>query len=357
MDGDGGEEDELSCLLCVACPRAVRAVPCGHCVACECCSVRHVLSQLKHGELRPRCSHGCGAEIQEILVVQIGSTPPLVPVYEATSLGRPGALSLRTFLQRLAAEEKQTHAREGAKIAAAEALALLDAAAGARLQLRFFDAVETGDLTECRNLHAEGASIHACDDQHLSPIHICAQLGHVEVAMWLKSEGAAIDAGANGQVALHFACVHGELPFAKWLVSEGADVNARADNGAMPLHGACQEGHIEVIEWLLEAHQGAILDAADEDGAQPLHAACQEGHLAVVELLCARGANVRATDDDGRGPLHACCVNGHLDVAQRLVELGANADACDRLGKRPADFAAANGHTEVVEWLEGRAKD
>ena len=48
-------------------------------------------------------------------------------------------------------------APDDAKAAAAEALAMLDAAAGARLQLRFFDHVEAGDLDSCRALHAEGA--------------------------------------------------------------------------------------------------------------------------------------------------------------------------------------------------------
>lgn len=265
------DEDDGLCVLCYAQPRVLRYRPCGHCVACERCAIRHVLAQLQAGELRPRCSHGCGAEIVDVLRVE-RADPPIFERDEGNASCQPGAHSLEAFLERAAQKVLRCSVAQDAS----QAWLRLREAAGARRQLAFFEAVEAGDLDGCVALRRAGASVSAADRQQLQPLHICAQLGLVELARWLVSEGAAVGAVANGQVALHFACVHGELVFAQWLAEEGADVHCRADNGAAPLHGACQEGHLEVARWLLDA--GAAVDPPDEDGSVPLHAACQEGH-------------------------------------------------------------------------------
>lgn len=342
------DEDDGLCLLCAGKPRTIRYVPCGHCVTCKSCTVRHVLAQLKNGELRPRCSHGCGAEILHLIQLtweqeSIGRTPR---IYQPVDEGEHTCRSLADFLTQAAAEADA----DSDCLAANEAAQQLKQTATARLQLFFFDAIEMDDYEECARLLAQGASVNAPDEQELTPLHVCAQLGHLALAEWLVSEGASLEAEANGQVALHYACVHGHLEFAQWLVREGADPDCRSDSGAVPLHGACQEGYISVVEWLLKC--GAAVSAMDDEGAQPLHAACQEGHCDVARLLLANGADIRAVDGDGRAPLHAACVNGHLEVAEWLVSEGAAVEVTDRIGKRPIDFARANNHHAVVELLE-----
>ena len=166
------EDDEL-CLLCCTTQRNVRYIPCGHAVTCAKCAVRHVLSQLRQGELLPRCAHGCGTEIKRVMRLEMVGAP--VPIYTA---GNPNSdqlsgYSLDTFLESMVEDTKDD---------AAAALEMWTDGQDSRLQAAFFDAVEAGDLSEARALRAEGASIHAEDDQQLMPLHICSQLGHIEAS-------------------------------------------------------------------------------------------------------------------------------------------------------------------------------
>jgi ankyrin repeat protein len=39
-----------------------------------------------------------------------------------------------------------------------------------------------------------------------------------------------------GNTPLHDACSNGHTDMAKWLVSNGADINAKNDSGSTPLH-------------------------------------------------------------------------------------------------------------------------
>ena len=204
------DDDDGLCLLCCALPRNVRYLPCGHAVSCETCAVRHVLSQLKQGKLHPHCSNGCGAKIEQVERLKNSRVP--IPIYTAGKVN--SGHSLVVFLENMVAEN-------GDDASASAALEMWTDLADSRLQAAFFDAVDAGDLAQCRALRAEGASIHAEDEQQLMPLHICSQLGHIDIAQWLLSEGASIDAGANGQVAMHFACVHGELEMANWLLANG----------------------------------------------------------------------------------------------------------------------------------------
>jgi cytohesin len=50
---------------------------------------------------------------------------------------------------------------------------------------------------------------------------------------------------------LHWAAYEGHKEIAELLISEGADVNAKADGGGTPLHQAAYEGHKEVAELLI----------------------------------------------------------------------------------------------------------
>lgn len=268
-------------------------------------------------------------------------------IYKAESNELRTDQELDEFLKMVALTADDESCRE----AAVEALALWVQASDARLQHAFFEAVEAGDLALCQSLRSQGASIYAEDAQQLMPLHICAQLGHITLATWLLAEGAELDAGANGQVAMHFACVHGELDFAMFLRSHGGDVSCTSeDTGAQPLHGSCQEGHLSCVAWLIS--EGAAVDARDDEGALPLHAAAQEGHLEVAKRLRALGAPVDVADIHGRTAMHSACVNGHLCVAQWLRSEGAAVDIEDASGRRPGDYANANGHTHVNDWLK-----
>ncbi|EOD04694.1 hypothetical protein EMIHUDRAFT_220814 [Emiliania huxleyi CCMP1516] len=228
--GGGCSDDDGLCVLCYAQPRVLRYRPCGHCVACERCAIRHVLAQLQAGELRPRCSHGCGAEIVDVLRVE-RADPPIFERDEGNASCQPGAHSLEAFLERAAQKVLRCSVAQDAS----QAWLRLREAAGARRQLAFFEAVEAGDLDGCVALRRAGAS----------------------VAQLLRERGADLAAAdLDGRTALHFASVNGHLEagcltrnasdspesaaclaraVARWLVGEGVAADSRDAMGRRAL--------------------------------------------------------------------------------------------------------------------------
>lgn len=90
---------------------------------------------------------------------------------------------------------------------------------------------------------------------------------------------------------LHMASSHGQLEIAKWLVSQGADLDAIGGVGdRRPIDEAAAAGHVEIVRLLIES--GAKLDASNSI-RNPLFAAIVGGlsfsHTAVAKLLIDAG--------------------------------------------------------------------
>lgn len=67
-----------------------------------------------------------------------------------------------------------------------------------------------------------------------------------------------------GWTPLHYACTRGHLEVAQFLVTNGADVNASSINGSTPLMMAVQSGNEELIKYLLD--KGADLQQRNTQG-------------------------------------------------------------------------------------------
>ncbi|EOD09245.1 hypothetical protein EMIHUDRAFT_216614 [Emiliania huxleyi CCMP1516] len=264
------DEDDGLCVLCYAQPRVLRYRPCGHCVACERCAIRHVLAQLQAGELRPRCSHGCGAEIVDVLRVE-RADPPIFERDEGNASCQPGAHSLEAFLERAAQKVLRCSVAQDAS----QAWLRLREAAGARRQLAFFEAVEAGDLDGCVALRRAGAS----------------------VAQLLRERGADLAAAdLDGRTALHFASVNGHL-----------EAGCLARNASDSPESACLA---RAVRRLLRA----------------LDYACFSGHTAVARYLCGLASGACRTETELRLVLR----HPRLKLEQ-LVEGGYCISALQRL--------------------------
>jgi ankyrin repeat protein len=99
---------------------------------------------------------------------------------------------------------------------------------------------------------------------------------------------------------LHYACLKGHLDLAQWLHTAGASLDATDRAGGAPLHYACSGGRLDVAQWLHSA--GASLDATDRAGLAPLHYACSWGHLDVAQWLCSAGADATLKTNVGSTP-------------------------------------------------------
>ena len=101
---------------------------------------------------------------------------------------------------------------------------------------RLFKAVGAGDLAAVQAAVVDGASVRAQDDDGREPLHLACFKGHLDIAQWLHSAGASLDATDSdaGWTPLHFACYSGHLEVAQWLCSAGADATLKTNDGNTP---------------------------------------------------------------------------------------------------------------------------
>ncbi len=156
---------------------------------------------------------------------------------------------------------------------------------GATLELH--EAVAVGNLNRVKELvETKPALAKSYSPDGFPVFALAAALGHDDVARYLQSKGAEINAiatNATGYSALTGAVASGHALIAQWLAENGADVNYRYAKGYSPLLTAAANGHLEIVKMLL-AH-GADFDARTDDGKSALTFAQERGHNEVAKYL------------------------------------------------------------------------
>ena len=147
---------------------------------------------------------------------------------------------------------------------------------------KLFKAAWTGDIT---NLHNTNADVNTKDALGRTPLHIAAEKGYGDVAMFLVENGTDVNlTEANGNTPLIFI-IHkiGNLEITKRLIAKGAVVNAQNRTGETALMYAAWRGHSEIVQLLLKNRADATLKNRQGDTALTL--AESKGHLAIVQML------------------------------------------------------------------------
>lgn len=172
-----------------------------------------------------------------------------------------------------------------------EAIATVSAAHPEATPMRLTDdafrfAAYEGKIDSVREGIKAGNNINAFDpERRLTPLHMAAYNGHVEVIKLLLEHGATLDArDFEGKTPLLHASTGPYSEALKVLIEAGADVNAaEATEAFTPLMMAAGLGQTEVVKILL-AHK-ANRDLLDNDGDSALKHAQNSGHVDIVELL------------------------------------------------------------------------
>jgi ankyrin repeat protein len=235
----------------------------------------------------------------------------------------------------------------------------------------------------------------------LLPLHAAALGDQKEVAEFLLSKGASVNADANipsGTTPLHCAAFAGSRDVAELLIDHGADVNAEAgvrqkmrpldfavrsarndmaklliDKGAdtsqadFLLFQACRQVDKDLAELLIR--KGADVNSkAWGDGDAPALEAIWFGYtkatkpadvprlLGVLELLLDHGADPDAKDRWDWSLLHYACDN--VDLTKLLLDRGANPNVRTGWeGLTPLHFVADKGNKAVTQLLLSRGAD
>ena len=197
-----------------------------------------------------------------------------------------------------------------------------------------FGAVGNGDLKSIRAMvERDPKLVFSTDRFGRTPLHRVAETGHCEVAEFLLTHQANVDARSpEGATPLHYAAGGGHKAMVELLLAHGAEVNS--------------------AEWKFPVNPPDLVRVG---GSTPLHFAARQGHREVVDLLLAHKAEVNAKDDRGNSPLHRAAGGGHQNVAELLLDHSAGVNAKDNDARTPADVAERNGHHAMAEFLRPRA--
>ena len=123
---------------------------------------------------------------------------------------------------------------------------------------------------------------------------------------------------AAGVTPLHMAALGGWLELAQLLLDQGALINARDKlSGGTPLIMAVMHGHTDVIELLLA--QGADIDMATNRGTTALHAAVAVGRRDIVRRLLDHGADISLRDEKNCTPADWAQKFGREDMRLMLA--------------------------------------
>jgi ankyrin repeat protein len=160
-----------------------------------------------------------------------------------------------------------------------------------------------------RLLLEHGADVNAREVDHLTPLHVAARYGRIEVLRVLLEHGTSVGAADDDRkTAFHEHVnardVEDKTPLhvvsespdwndpnfvpsltnvARLLLEYGADVNARRNDLFTPLHVAARYGRVELARMLLE--HGANVAAEDEDGKTASEYASEMGRKEITKLL------------------------------------------------------------------------
>ena len=147
---------------------------------------------------------------------------------------------------------------------------------------RLFKAVWTADVASLRGTRID---INRKDAVGRTPLHIAAEKGYIDVAMFLIEMGANVNVtDANGNTPLIFI-IHKtrDMEIIKRLLEKGAAVNTQNRTGETALMYAAWRGHTNIVHLLLENRADATLKNRQDDTALTL--AQSQGHLEIVEML------------------------------------------------------------------------
>jgi ankyrin repeat protein len=189
---------------------------------------------------------------------------------------------------------------------------------------------------------ANGIGINEDSGDSGKPIHVAAELGHIEVTGYLIEQNVDVNGVCSWSVGglssvqatpLWVAAWSGNIEEIEFLAKKGGDIKYKANDGGTLLHAAAMNGHANVIKYLVE--RGLNLEERAQcpnahpmvrgwRNITPLGVAANYGQLRAVQALAEAGADVNAAFEDKWNVLALAIVSRQKDVVVYLLEKGAN---------------------------------
>ncbi|MEY2631102.1 MAG: hypothetical protein RLZZ469_2000 [Bacteroidota bacterium] len=135
--------------------------------------------------------------------------------------------------------------------------------------------------------------------QQVTDVFEVARKGTISQAEAIvKTNPKAFDViNENGFSPLILACYRGNNEVAKFIISQGADINAKSDMGSA-LMACIVKGNNEIAQFLIA--NKADLNLVDNQGTTALMYAVQFKNTAIIKLLLTNNANKELKDNKGK---------------------------------------------------------
>ncbi|OIW01018.1 hypothetical protein TanjilG_14201 [Lupinus angustifolius] len=209
---------------------------------------------------------------------------------------------------------------------------------------------------------------HATARASLSPLHVAASNGRIEMLCMLLEHNVNVDiVNQHRQTPLMLAVMHGKTGCMEKLIQAGANILMFDSLSRRTcLHYAAYYGHLGCLKAILStAHSTRVADSwgfsrfvniRDINGETPLHLAARQRQTECLHFLLDRGALVCATTGGygyhGSTPLHMAAHGGSVECVRMLLASGADRLQLDPYGRIPFSVALKYKHKACAALLD-----
>ncbi|KAI6652086.1 Transient receptor potential cation channel [Oopsacas minuta] len=190
------------------------------------------------------------------------------------------------------------------------------------------------ELRSCKMVH----------DSYTDLLHISAEQGHLQLTQYIIEEnyklGRSIinDPNSDGITPLHLAAREGHIEVVKLLLKFGAILH-HCPKGFSPFALATLTGSLRTLQILLESFKYAK-DMSTYNGDTPLHIAASNGHSEIVTFLLDKNAKI-TLNNEGTTFFYSAIMNDHSNVVSVTLKHKRWQEALDILAtSKPPPFAA-----------------
>ncbi len=192
------------------------------------------------------------------------------------------------------------------------------------LRLRMSTAVKNNDCDEIRRLLKIGMHIDDKTINGLSPLHLAAEDGNLDMVSFLLNLGANVDGGSDDGILtcppFYRALSEGHIDVVWFLLNHGAVPKRISSSYLTPLYLAVKQGDLDLVRFFTENGSEIVGDYPHPSNS-PLLLAIKDDRVNIVQYLMLR-VNGFSLAQIVRGLLYWAAESESLEVARFLISIG-----------------------------------
>ncbi len=209
--------------------------------------------------------------------------------------------------------------------------------------------IRDGNTEESLKYINSGGKVNVSDDYGLSPIHMAASKGNIQVLKALIDHGANVNAveKKSSMTPIHYAAYNKNSAAIKLLIKNGANIDSNDRKGRTALKISSLSGNLDNVRTLVDA--GAKLNKMQVISSSALMEAVNGKKINVINFLLESGANASSRDEKGNTPIILSSFTGDPQIFKTLLVHGAKISEENNVGYTPLIIAAYTGNTAIAQ--------